>query len=37
MLKNLRFDKADYKWYDGADEYSYYDIESKKDTEIAIN
>ena len=35
MLKNLRFDRANYKWFDGADEYSYYTIESLKDSEIA--
>jgi hypothetical protein len=37
MLKKLRFDKANYRWYSGADEYDYYDIKSSKDTEIAIN
>jgi hypothetical protein len=36
MLKQLRFDKANYKWYSGADQYEYYDIESSKDNEIAI-
>lgn len=37
MLKKLRFDKANYKWFNGADEYNYYTIESKKDNEIAVN
>ena len=37
MLKQLRFDKANYRWYSGADEYDYYSIESKKDNEISIN
>lgn len=37
MLKKLRFDKANYKWFSGADKYSYYSIESSKDNEIAIN
>lgn len=37
MLKKLRFDKANYKWYSGADQYDYYTIESSKDSEIVIN
>ena len=37
MLKKLRFDKANYKWFNGADEYNYYAIESSKDNEISIN
>lgn len=37
MLKKLRFDKANYRWFSGADEYNYYDIESSKDSEIAVN
>lgn len=37
MLKQLRFDNANYKWYNGADEYNQYKIESSKDNEITIN
>ncbi|MFZ2975671.1 MAG: zinc ribbon domain-containing protein [Candidatus Moraniibacteriota bacterium] len=37
MLKQLRFDKANYRWYSGASEYDYYTIESSKDNEIVIN
>ena len=37
MLKKLRFDKANYQWSSGADEYNQYTIESKKDNEIAVD
>ncbi|MDR6405120.1 MULTISPECIES: hypothetical protein [Chryseobacterium] len=34
MLLNLRFKQTQYKWYSGDDEYTYYNIESLKDSEI---
>ncbi|ANF50795.1 hypothetical protein A0O34_09795 [Chryseobacterium glaciei] len=34
MLLNLRFKQTQYKWYSGDDEFTYYDIESLKDSEI---
>lgn len=34
MLSNLRFSQTQYKWYSGDDEYTYYNIESPKDSEI---
>ncbi|NML68796.1 hypothetical protein HHL23_03160 [Chryseobacterium sp. RP-3-3] len=34
MLLNLRFKQTQYKWYSGDDEYTYYNIESSKDSEI---
>ncbi len=30
-LHTLRFKRVNYRWYDGADEYQYYTIESKQD------
>lgn len=33
-LKDMRFKKAIYKWISSADEYDYYTIESKKDSEL---
>ena len=36
LLVRLRFKRAEYKWYSEADEYSYYTIESPKDSDIAI-
>lgn len=34
MLSNLRFKQINYRWYKGEDEYTYYKIESPKDSEI---
>jgi hypothetical protein len=34
MLKLLRFDRANYKWYEYDSNYSYYTIESNADNEI---
>jgi hypothetical protein len=34
QLRDLRFDQANYKWYSGDDEYTYYTIGSRLDTEI---
>ena len=34
MLNFLRFKKANYKWYEYDDEYTYYDLDSKNDNEI---
>lgn len=34
MLNFLRFKKANYKWYEYDDEYTYYDLDSKDDNEI---
>jgi hypothetical protein len=34
MLTLLRFKQTQYTWYKGQDEYTYYKIESPKDTEI---
>lgn len=34
MLKLLRFDRANYKWYEYASNYDYYDIDSLADSEI---
>lgn len=34
MLANLRFKQANYRWYKGEDEYTYYTIESAKDSEV---
>lgn len=36
MVKNLRFNRVSYKWYEYDDHYPYYTIESKKDSDIAI-
>lgn len=33
-LTDFRFKRTNYKWYKGADEYTYYKIESEKDSEI---
>lgn len=33
-LEKLRFKRTTYRWYKGASEYQYYDIESKKDTDL---
>jgi hypothetical protein len=35
-LYKLRFKQSRYKWYDGADEYSYYDMESPDDGELRV-
>jgi hypothetical protein len=34
LLHNARFKRAEYKWYSGQDEYDYYRMDSKKDSEI---
>ncbi|WP_210149380.1 hypothetical protein [Chryseobacterium scophthalmum] len=34
MLTNLRFKQVNYRWYKGEDEYTYYKIESAKDSEV---
>lgn len=34
MLSDLRFKRANYKWYEGASKYTYYSISSPKDSEI---
>ncbi|SDI36015.1 hypothetical protein SAMN05421846_106256 [Chryseobacterium taeanense] len=34
MLINLRFKQTNYRWYKGEDEYTYYTIESPKDSEV---
>lgn len=34
MLVNLRFKQVNYRWYKGEDEYTYYTIESAKDSEV---
>lgn len=34
MLVNLRFKQTNYRWYKGEDEYTYYTIESPKDSEV---
>ncbi|OFZ52884.1 MAG: hypothetical protein A3D92_15645 [Bacteroidetes bacterium RIFCSPHIGHO2_02_FULL_44_7] len=34
MLKILRFDRAEYRWYSGASQYQYFSIDSKADSEI---
>lgn len=34
VLSFLRFKQIQYKWYSGDDEYTYYNIESPKDSEI---
>ncbi|WP_343611074.1 hypothetical protein [Chryseobacterium oranimense] len=34
MLVNLRFKQTQYKWYSGDDEFTYYNIESPKDSDI---
>jgi len=36
MLHLMRFKQARYKWYKQADEYTYYNINSHKDTELII-
>lgn len=36
MVKNLRFDRVTYKWYEYDDHYPYYTIDSKKDSDVAI-
>jgi hypothetical protein len=33
-LKKLRFNRVNFKWYSGASEYNYYDIDSLKDSAI---
>jgi hypothetical protein len=33
LLNRLRFKRATYRWYEGSDEYTYYDISSKGDGE----
>ena len=34
VLKELRFKRAQYRWFKGADEYTYYKIDSPNDNEI---
>ena len=34
MLISLRFKQSNYRWYKGEDEYTYYTIESAKDSEV---
>lgn len=34
ILKNFRFKRANYRWYKGADEYSYYEPFKGKDTDL---
>ena len=34
MLTNLRFKQTNYRWYKGEDEYTYYTIDSPKDSEV---
>lgn len=34
MLVNLRFKQTNYRWYKGEDEYTYYAINSPKDSEV---
>jgi hypothetical protein len=34
MQEWLRFTRAQYKWYSGASEYTYYNLNSKKDNEL---
>ena len=33
-MRELRFKRSQYKWFDGADEMTYYEITSKKDDEL---
>jgi len=35
-LVRMRFKRAQYKWYSGQDEYSYYDIDSPTDGSVAV-
>ena len=34
MLKKLRFDRVNYKWYEYDDKYNYFDLKSPKDVDI---
>jgi hypothetical protein len=34
LFKEFRFKRVNYKWYSGADEYTYYKIDSPNDTEL---
>jgi hypothetical protein len=34
ILYKLRFKRSTYRWYKGADEYQYFDMNSKKDSEL---
>ncbi|HMN19209.1 MAG TPA: hypothetical protein PKA31_01265 [Candidatus Moranbacteria bacterium] len=34
MLKKLRFDRVNYKWYEYDDKYNYFDLKSPKDADI---
>jgi len=36
ILKLLRFSQARYRWYKGADEYTFWNLSSNKDTDIII-
>lgn len=36
VLHQLRFKQSQYKWYKGADEYTYYDIKSHADTKLIV-
>ena len=33
-LRDLRFKRCNFKWYRYADEYTYYTIDSKNDTDL---
>jgi hypothetical protein len=35
MVKLLRFDRVNYRWYKNAEEYSYYEVKSLKDSDVA--
>lgn len=34
QVRQLRFKKVKYKWYEGDDEYQYYDLETPADTDV---
>jgi hypothetical protein len=34
LLSDYRFKRADYKWFKGASEWTYFDLNTKKDTDI---
>ncbi len=34
VLSSLRFRRIQYKWYAGADEYSYYDLKTPDDGDV---
>lgn len=35
MVRLLRFDRVNYRWYKNASEYSYYEVKSLKDSDVA--